>query len=564
MHSKSRTWLKPLDRIGFRLNLVLFAVLGFYLLTSSYSIYTLWQQAKEFKVLSHVQFERAMYAAELSRNTELLTAKTLEKIISQQYSNVDPQHLSESFKQFFNTIRNKLLANSEQEKQRLQDIDRLSTQYFHSLEFLDDQIFEAKKLNREINEIKKELIDFQENNTFKENISESNIILYKLLIDTANTTVLALYSESPGQLNRLMTSTQSNINEMSAVNNKNKNQDLLFEKIKSLSELTLVTKNKKIKQRLSILGAARQTRLSAQRLSSACFEFYLSVKNATNEASNKHSKLINSVVVKIFIFSLAFLALTILSFWFIQHYLIRRLNVLSKVMIQHINGNPVKIPQSGKDEISVIAKAFSIFVDSTTKAKSESLKAQKEAEEANEKLLELNESLQLISQTDDLTKIANRRHFFNRLRDDWEAAKTSQHHLSIIMIDLDYFKAYNDFYGHQEGDKCLYQVSQILKSHIDTTAGMIARYGGEEFIVLLPEFNQQETYKLANSLKASILEKAIPHEKSSLGLVTLSIGIATQIPNSNNNPEQLISIADQALYDAKHNGRNTVCGIQTT
>ncbi|WP_191600815.1 diguanylate cyclase domain-containing protein [Marinomonas algicola] len=561
MFSKNKSWLKRFDKIGFRLNLVLFTVLGFYLLTNSYSIYTLWQQAHEFKTLSHVHFERAMYASELSRDTERLSAQTLEKIIGQEYSNTNSYPISENFQQFFNAIRQKISANSELEQTFINEIDLLSAQYFDSIISLDNHLFENEKLNRETAEIKQRLMVLQSNQIKAEASETVNPSYHEIFTNIVSTTVLALYSESLGQSNKLRELNEENIKKLFNMEGLNETLSSRIQEIKGLSELTFAINKQKIHHSLAILGSARQTRLAAQRLSSACFEFYLSLKNATTKASNEHAKLINKVIFKILIFSLAFLMLTIIAYWFIQHYIIRRLNSLSQIITEHINGKAVNIPKCGKDEISVIARAFSIFVDSINKANSESVKAQKDVEEANEKLHALNESLQLISHTDDLTKIANRRHFFQSLAESWEQAEKTQSQVSIIMLDLDYFKLYNDFYGHQEGDRCLREIAQLFKSYIDKVGGKVARYGGEEFIALLIGMSKEETYTLANALKDSVFNNAFPHEKSPLDIVTISVGIATQLPDAGNTPEQLISMADVALYEAKNSGRNKVCGM---
>nr|WP_242519335.1 diguanylate cyclase [Halochromatium roseum] len=168
--------------------------------------------------------------------------------------------------------------------------------------------------------------------------------------------------------------------------------------------------------------------------------------------------------------------------------------------------------------------------------------------------------LEKLSRQDGLTEIPNRRHFNERAKMEWQRAQRVGLPLSVIMIDIDHFKQYNDRYGHAAGDVCLKQVASVLKSSCERPLDLVARYGGEEFIALLPETDHQGARHLAERMRAAVEALAIPHAGSSLAkVVTLSLGVATHNDgHAKATLSQLQARADQALYRAKQQGRNRV------
>ncbi|MBV7535859.1 GGDEF domain-containing protein [Duganella sp. sic0402] len=182
-----------------------------------------------------------------------------------------------------------------------------------------------------------------------------------------------------------------------------------------------------------------------------------------------------------------------------------------------------------------------------------------------EKLLR-EQTIVLRSQTfsDGLTGIANRRHFDVAMEKEHRRAKRGGTPLSLLMIDIDHFKAYNDHYGHQKGDQCLIQVAAALAGLLKRPCDLMARYGGEEFAVILPETDGEQAHLMGEALRVRALELAIKHERNTdpSQLVTVSIGIATQQPEAPVEVEALIGSADRALYQAKRNGRNLVANFR--
>ena len=180
-------------------------------------------------------------------------------------------------------------------------------------------------------------------------------------------------------------------------------------------------------------------------------------------------------------------------------------------------------------------------------------------EEANVQLEQLNNQLKLLTIRDALTGLSNRRHFDEFLLNEWKRMARIKNHLSLIMIDIDFFKRYNDTYGHQGGDDCLKIVATAIKRCAKRPGDLVARYGGEEFSVILSETNSEGAVIVAETMRKAVQDRRIPNEKSDAAKhVTLSLGIATIIPETENSEKSLIKLADKALYEAKLAGRNRV------
>lgn len=163
------------------------------------------------------------------------------------------------------------------------------------------------------------------------------------------------------------------------------------------------------------------------------------------------------------------------------------------------------------------------------------------------------------SVTDDLTKISNRRAFDIYLQQEWKRSKREKLPLSLMMIDIDYFKLYNDHYGHDAGDRCLHTVAQTIRQAVKRPSDFVARYGGEEFAVILPNTQREGAETVANIIQKAIHDLKLPHDQSLISsYITLSIGISTQIPTSEDFT-LLIQTADHALYEAKSQGRDRIC-----
>jgi diguanylate cyclase (GGDEF)-like protein len=177
-------------------------------------------------------------------------------------------------------------------------------------------------------------------------------------------------------------------------------------------------------------------------------------------------------------------------------------------------------------------------------------------EERTAELHILNQKLEALSMTDGLTGIANRRHFDEVLASEWNRALRQGQSLALALLDVDWFKKYNDHYGHQAGDDCLRHVASTLAATVCRTGDLVARYGGEEFVFIAPATDADNALNMARKVCEALQAQALPHTLSDFSCVTVSIGVAVIIPNKDDSPEMLLKAADDALYLAKKQGRN--------
>ncbi len=174
-------------------------------------------------------------------------------------------------------------------------------------------------------------------------------------------------------------------------------------------------------------------------------------------------------------------------------------------------------------------------------------------------LARVNRKLKKISIHDALTGIYNRRHFNDSIINEWKDAARNHSTISAIMIDVDHFKKYNDYYGHQMGDQCLKKIAQKLKTALKRPRDMAMRYGGEEFIVLLPNTDFEGGMTVANLIMSQIRKLKIPHENSETAqFVSVSMGLATVTPKTKSTAKNFLSELDRLLYSSKKNGRNQI------
>jgi diguanylate cyclase (GGDEF)-like protein len=185
---------------------------------------------------------------------------------------------------------------------------------------------------------------------------------------------------------------------------------------------------------------------------------------------------------------------------------------------------------------------------------------EKELVKVTEVLQQANERLQLLSTRDALTGVANRRGLDDFLDMEWRRAAREESNLSLVMIDVDDFKNFNDTQGHQAGDECLWMVALCLKDCLNRGADLVGRYGGEEFLVVLPDTPIEGAIKVAEAMRQSVQDKGMAHTTSptGAGVVTVSVGVACGEPNMAMVSNVLLAAADKALYEAKNQGRNRV------
>ena len=189
--------------------------------------------------------------------------------------------------------------------------------------------------------------------------------------------------------------------------------------------------------------------------------------------------------------------------------------------------------------------------------RSAQLKAQ--VKERTRQLEDANRTLERLASTDPLTGLTNRRRFQVALGREWRRSVRSSSPISIVVLDIDRFKAYNDTYGHQQGDHCLRGVAEALRDVVRRAGDLVSRYGGEEFAALLPDVDRRHALAMAERFRSAVERLELEHEASDItSHVTISAGVATLVPSNESSPDALVHLADEALYRAKSSGRNQV------
>lgn len=182
-----------------------------------------------------------------------------------------------------------------------------------------------------------------------------------------------------------------------------------------------------------------------------------------------------------------------------------------------------------------------------------------ETVEINKKLEEANRKLMELSHLDELIKIPNRREFNKRIKLEYQKAIDENKFLSLAVIDIDFFKNFNDEYGHIKGDKALYKIGQAIQNSICTSNSLAARYGGEEFVVILPGMDREEAYNISDLIRCNVECLGIKHEFSHISnVLTVSLGVMTARPKNFDSLENFIDETDKLLYDAKSKGKNCI------
>jgi len=224
---------------------------------------------------------------------------------------------------------------------------------------------------------------------------------------------------------------------------------------------------------------------------------------------------------------------------------------------QSLGGMPVHVAIMQAQEfiltLCIIGMGFAILL-SELKAHQRELLIK-----VRERTLELEESnskLAALSMTDGLTGIANRRRFDEVLSIEWRRASRSRQPLALALVDVDWFKKYNDCYGHLAGDDCLRTVASVFTANIRRSGDLVARYGGEEFAFIAPAMDEASALRMAETVCQALVDLGLPHRQSPFGVVSVSIGVAVLVPEEGESADTLLKLADEALYQIKESGRN--------
>ncbi|USX16557.1 sensor domain-containing diguanylate cyclase [Oxalobacteraceae bacterium OTU3CAMAD1] len=186
-----------------------------------------------------------------------------------------------------------------------------------------------------------------------------------------------------------------------------------------------------------------------------------------------------------------------------------------------------------------------------------------ERKQAEDKIVQLQRELEVLSYRDSLTNVANRRMFDTLYPVEWAKARATGEPLSVVVVDIDYFKQYNDHYGHVQGDDCLRRVAQALDAGASRSRDLCARFGGEEFVLLLPATDEEAARNVAERCRKLLAQKELPHARSGVGrMVTVSMGVGTIVPGAQDDAHVFLDRVDRRLYQAKSSGRDRICDVE--
>ncbi|MFP4567011.1 MAG: diguanylate cyclase domain-containing protein [Spirochaetaceae bacterium] len=237
----------------------------------------------------------------------------------------------------------------------------------------------------------------------------------------------------------------------------------------------------------------------------------------------------------------------------LARYVVRNIRSLNSYMNEVTGGKlTTKTCVDGEDEFL----SLNTYLNSMVRTLSQQIENHRRT---GEELADRNEQLDRLVNRDGLTRIANHRAFYETLREEWSRMHREKRPLSLLFIDIDFFKQYNDLYGHQAGDECLREFASLLQETARRPADLAARYGGEEFVVLLPNTSSAGAEETALRFQRRLAELRIPHERSAVAPhLTCSIGVATTVPDRSHSMDEFVAGADRAVYLAKRRGRNRI------
>lgn len=251
-----------------------------------------------------------------------------------------------------------------------------------------------------------------------------------------------------------------------------------------------------------------------------------------------HATIVQSITKLGLLVTLCMAASTLITILILQRLVLSRLQAtIRKFRLIGESGDvTLRVPVEGTGEVRELGETINTTLD---------------------RIERFHYDLKNLSMIDGLTGIANRRQFDERLTHEFRRAAREKRHLSVMMVDIDFFKFYNDTYGHQKGDVCLKEIAETLSKVLWRPADTIARYGGEEFVLILPETTPDGAVHIAERLLSAVSSIRMPHETSPLfPYITVSVGIRSEVPHMDDSPSDMVKKADAALYEAKKGGRN--------
>ncbi|WP_346350651.1 diguanylate cyclase [Oceanimonas sp. AH20CE76] len=542
--------------LGRKLTLIIILVFGLYLLLASFFAYLVYSQYVGLTGATGRHFERAMIAGELTRDAETIAGEVYELLAGNDISVSTVNSRVANLAGIYQATRKRLEQLGELSDSDRMALDKWQTPFFSSLDKLNERLRAEQELQaiqqQQMDELFLMLRQLTELETVARDLPlpEQHFIGHALA--ALGYTAAVFSAERPGHLINLERFSDARLQVLAGLELTHAPAVALRARLQQLLPMIFEQRRPLLRHARATLATARETRVLAQKLTSATFSYHQRLKASAEQALQQQQRLMGRSMSVLLAALVLLVITTLMALLYIRRSIIQRINRLSRAMQAHGRGEPEPIPVNGDDEISRMGKTFAFFVDARQRA-------EQQLALANKELQSMNAALQRLSEIDDLTRIANRRCFDRHLEAEWRRAVREQRSLGLIMGDIDYFKRFNDEYGHQQGDECLHLVAQALAGQLHRQGDMVARYGGEEFIVLLPEQDLWQTRHVAERLLNAVRELNIEHIRSEQKRVTLSLGVVAFVPEQYDRIEDMVAKADKALYAAKEQGRNRLC-----
>ncbi len=515
-----------------------------FVIAMSVLAFLLMRQNTDFNSIFLTDFNRVMIAADLAREAETLNAQILDRAFGIDKSNSEQSLLDTPQIAIFRDKLTELQARNPGPVDISESVGALQTPYLEGIGNLDASLRAEESLRVEIDAIVEDLHKVMAVLRRHDEQPQTVNLALAVLTDISGSIV----TRPAGQQLRLAKSLDENLTRLQAsMETLPTNHALLapLHGVEDIAKRMIAIRPALMNTPRITLALLRDIRKSSQKINGATFNYYLDRRDDARAAMERHSNAANITLAIVLAFGLASTVTMAVVIRFINRRVARRLDHLAITMVAHVGGERPPIPTDGNDEISEIGRAFAVFVQARDVAESKLVASQVVlAEEAV---------------TDQLSGLTNRRGFDEIMNREWRRCGRSGLFLSLLLVDIDHFKLYNDHYGHVLGDECIRRVARVLRAALGRPGDSVARYGGEEFACIMPDSGHEGSIAIAETIRRLMMEEAIAHQSSNTAsIVTVSIGVASIIPSDDLRHLVLVEAADHALYAAKAAGRNRV------
>lgn len=515
-----------------------------FVIAMSVLAFLLMRQNTDFNSIFLTDFNRVMIAADLAREAETLNAQILDRAFGIDKSNSEQSLLDTPQIAIFRDKLKELQARNPGPVDISESVGALQAPYLEGIGNLDASLRAEENLRMEIDAIVEDLHKLMAVLRRHDEQPQTVNLALEVLTDISGSIV----TRPAGQQLRLAKSLDENLTRLqSSMETLPTNHALLapLHGVEDIAKRIIAIRPALMNTPRITLALLRDIRKSSQKINGATFNYYLDRRDDARAAMERHSNAANIILAIVLAFGLASTVTMAVVIRFINRRVARRLDHLAMTMVAHMGGERPHIPTDGNDEISEIGRAFAVFVQARDAAESKLVASQVVlAEEAV---------------TDQLSGLTNRRGFDEIMNREWRRCGRSGLFLSLLLVDIDHFKLYNDHYGHVLGDECIRRVARVLRAALGRPGDSVARYGGEEFACIMPDSGHEGSIAIAETIRRLMMEEAIPHQSSNTAsIVTVSIGVASIIPSDDLRHLVLVEAADHALYAAKAAGRNRV------